>query len=238
MVDYLDALRRDGDALLHAAGTDPGADVPTCPGWSTTDLVAHVGRIYRYVARQARSQEQEPGDETPVAAGDEFGATADALAELLVVLTEVDPDAPAWNWDRDAPNVAGFWRRRMALETAVHRWDAQDATGTPAGFAADLACDGVDEVLRGFLPRRRGRSKEELTGTVHLHATDAPPGSPAEWTLDLGPRGAVAIRPVHEKADAAMRGPASDLFLAVWGRPAKALERFGDASLLAAARAQ
>jgi uncharacterized protein (TIGR03083 family) len=235
--DYLDALRRDGDALLHAAGRDPAALVPTCPDWTTTDLLAHVGRIYRYVARQARNPEREPDDITDVPADEVAAATADALAELLVVLAELDPAAPSWNWARDEPNVAAFWPRRMALETVVHRHDAEAATGTPAPIPAELACDGVEEVLTTFLPARRGRRKEALTGTAHLHATDAPAGAPGEWTVEFGAAGATALRHGHEKADAALRGPAGQLLLAVWGRPAE-LERFGDAGIAAAVRAQ
>lgn len=239
MVDYLEALRRDGDALLHAAGRNPLADVPFCPGWSVNDLLAHLGGIYRYVARQVRSEERLPDDDTTLAPEVVPAQTADALAELLLVLAETDPQAPAWNWDRDAPDVAGYWRRRMAMETLVHRWDVESAAGTPVPLDPELSCDGVDEALTGFLPRRRGRIKEEIVGSVHLHATDAPAHAhvPAEWTVDLGPRGAVHVRRVHEKADAALRGPAEQLLLAVWGRPAE-LERFGDARLIEAIRAQ
>jgi uncharacterized protein (TIGR03083 family) len=234
---HLDRLRREGDALLHAAGADPAADVPTCPGWSVTDLVEHVGGIYRYVARQARTAEQVP--EQPSPARDPLAATADALSELLIVLAETDPSAQAWNWDRNSPNVAAFWPRRMALETVVHRFDAQFATGAPppTPIDAELACDGIDEALTRFVARRRGRSKEGITGTVHLHATDAPPTIPAEWTVEFGPAGSTVVRHVHAKADAALRGPAGDLLLAVWGRPAT-LDRFGDESLIAAVRAQ
>jgi uncharacterized protein (TIGR03083 family) len=237
MPDYLDALRREGDAFLHAAGADPEAAVPSCPGWSVTDLVAHLGRVYRYAIRQARSTEQEPGDESRVAPDEVLATTADAHSELLIVLAETEPNAPAWNWDRTQANVAAFWRRRMALETVVHRWDAQVATGTPTPIDAALACDGVDEVLNQFLPRRRGRAKEDISGTVHLHATDTLPTIPAEWTVELGSHGATAVRRVHEKADAALRGPAGELLLAVWGRPAT-LDRFGDPDLIAAVRAQ
>jgi hypothetical protein len=29
-----------------AAGADLGAPVPTCPGWTMTDLLRHVGEVY------------------------------------------------------------------------------------------------------------------------------------------------------------------------------------------------
>ena len=41
----------------------------------------------------------------------------------------------------------------------------------------------------------------------------------------------------HEKGEAALRGAASDLYLATWQRPAD-VERFGDEKLLDAIRAQ
>jgi uncharacterized protein (TIGR03083 family) len=237
-MDYLDALRRDGDALISAAAHSPDAPVPSCPGWTTTDLLVHVCRIYRYVAVQARSDEPVDRDTAEIAGDDVPALTADALAELLVVLAEIDPAAPSWNWARSAEATAAFWPRRMAMETAIHRWDAQLAVGTPGPFDPALACDGVDEALSVFLPARRGRTKEDVTGTAHLHATDAPPEARSEWTIAFEPQGAMTIRHVHEKADAALRGPAGVLFLAVWGRTADGIERFGDETVAAAVRAQ
>ncbi len=38
----------------------------------------------------------------------------------------VNPDTPAWTFSAaGAPHNVGWWQRRQALETAVHRWDAQ-----------------------------------------------------------------------------------------------------------------
>lgn len=235
--DHLEALRRDGDALLHAAGRNPMAPVPTCPGWSVVDLLAHLLRVYRYAARQARSEERLPGDDTELAPEAVPAAVADAHAELLLVLAELDPDAPAWNSLPDAPDLAGYWGRRMAVETALHRWDVENAVGQPTPIEPALACDGIDEALTDLLPRRRRRAGETMAGSAHLHATDAPEGSPAEWTLTLLADAAVHVRRSHEKADAALRGPAGELLLAVWGRPAD-VERFGDAEIAAAIRAE
>lgn len=237
MVDYLDALRRDGEAMLHLAGRSMEALVPTCPGWSVLDLLAHVLRVYRYAARQARTEQRLPGDDTVLAPEAVPAAIADAHAELLLVLSELDPEAPAWNSIPDAPDLAGYWRRRMAIETALHRWDVENAVGTPEPIDPALACEGVDEALTQLLPRRRRAAGETLAGTAHLHATDAPAGSPAEWTLELLVEGPVRVRRTHEKADTALRGPAGDLLLAVWGRPAD-VERFGDEAIAAALRAQ
>src|ERR1700709_2063336 len=151
MVDHLEALRQDGDALLHTAGQHLGAPVPTCPGWSVADLLAHLLRVYRYAARQARTEHRLPGDDTVLAPEAVPAALADAHAELLLVLTELEPDAPAWNALPDAPDVAAYWQRRMAVETALHRWDVEHAVGAPAPLDPALSCDGIDEALTELL---------------------------------------------------------------------------------------
>jgi uncharacterized protein (TIGR03083 family) len=237
MLPYLDALRQDGDALLAAARQDLRAPVPSCPDWDVETLVAHVARIYTYVAQQARSADRVP-DDPPVPQGEAIlDFFAEAHATLLLVLKETPAETPAWNWSRSAPDTAAFWPRRMAHETSVHRWDAQSAAGTPDPIATWLACDGVSEMIDIFLAMRRGRAKEEITGTVHLHATDPVDGVPSEWVIELGPRGATSWHEGHEKGDAAIRGAASDLLLSVWQRPSGA-ERFGDTTLLDAIRAE
>lgn len=237
MLPYLDALRQDGDALLAAARRDLKAQVPSCPGWDVEMLLGHVARIYSYVAQQARSAERV-ADDASVPSGDALlDFFAEAHAALLLVLRETPADAPAWNWARNAPDTAAFWPRRMAQETTVHRWDAQSATGSPDPIPTWLACDGVSEMIDVFLAMRRGRAKEEITGTVHLHATDPVDGVPSEWVIVLGPRGATSWHEGHEKGDAALRGSASDLLLATWQR-SSAAERFGDSTLLDAIRAE
>ncbi|HEV3504110.1 MAG TPA: maleylpyruvate isomerase N-terminal domain-containing protein, partial [Actinomycetes bacterium] len=47
-IDYLQALRDEGTALVAAArlGLDP--PVPACPGWAVADLVLHTGMVHRH----------------------------------------------------------------------------------------------------------------------------------------------------------------------------------------------
>ena len=51
----------------------------------------------------------------------------DGVDLVTDALLRVDPTSPAWSWTDD--RTAGFWARRQANETAVHRWDAQLADG-------------------------------------------------------------------------------------------------------------
>jgi uncharacterized protein (TIGR03083 family) len=119
----------------------------------------------------------------------------------------------------------GFWARRTAHETAVHRWDAQNAGGPPDALAADLAVDGLDEYL-GILSAFPGRRFPQR-GSIHLHATDAP----GEWLVRLDAEG-IRVTHDHAKGDVALRGPASDVLLVLLGRKTPdAVDVFGDADL-------
>src|SRR5262249_11922066 len=119
----------------------------------------------------------------------------------------------------------GFWARRTTHETAMHRWDAQHATGSEQAVDPELAADGVDEYLGllAWFPRRRFPE----AGTIHLHATD----TPGEWLIRFA-RVGLDVGREQAKGDVAVRGPASDVLLALFGRkPADAVELFGDGAL-------
>ena len=227
-----EAIRREGhalDASARAAGVD--AVVPSCPGWKVADLLAHTGRIHRWVTailvegREVRGEhwsENEPPPENELL--DWFAAGVDPLADALLAS---GPDVEVWTWTPD--KTSGFWARRQSVETAVHRYDAQLAAGTPAPVAPDLAVDGVDELfdLIPFWPwadRVKGDGE-----TLHFHCTDGE----GEWFVRLHPDGVTVTRE-HAKGAVAARGSASDLLLFLYGRvPAERLDVFGDTALLA-----
>ena len=75
----------------------------------------------------------------------------------------------------------------------------------------------------------RGASHLPGSGeSIHLHATDGE----GEWLVRLGGDGLVVTRE-HAKGDVAMRAPASDLLLFLYGRAGAAdAEVFGDATIL------
>jgi uncharacterized protein (TIGR03083 family) len=155
-----------------------------------------------------------------------FEATS---AKLEAALRAAPPDQRVKDW-WTPQQTAGFLQRRLALETAIHRWDAQCATGTPDSIESTLAADGIDEVLDIQITDRRQWAPHRLQGsgeTYHLHRTDGE----GEWLIRFAPEGPIVTRE-HAKGDIALRGTASDLFLFLWHRiPADQLEIFGDASL-------
>jgi uncharacterized protein (TIGR03083 family) len=230
--EYATAIRREGHALTGAA-TRAGVDaaVPSCPRWNVGDLLGHVGRIHRWVTNVITSGPDAPSahwsanDPPP---NDEvlswFGDGVDPLADALV---GAGPKVEVWSWTPD--HSTGFWARRMANETAVHRYDSELAGGPAAPVTRPLSVDGIDEFF-DLLPFWRGAENVRGNGeTLHFHCTDGD----GEWLARLDPNGLVLTRE-HAKGDVAARGTASDLMLFLYGRvPASDLEVFGDAELLA-----
>jgi len=231
--EYLAAIRSEVDAMAEVARTAPlDTNVPSCPKWTIADLVEHTSRAHRWAtANLAQApadgpimdQQQRPEDEA-VADWLEAGSGA-----FLDKLSSVEPSQPCWTWTDD--HTAGFWARRMAHETAVHLWDAQNAAGAPQPVPPAMAVDGIDEIFELIPFFNRFSNNTEPWGhgeTIHFHATD----EAGEWLVQLNPDG-ITVTKEHAKGDAAARGPASDLLLVMFGRKEPStLELFGDTSLL------
>ncbi len=199
------------------------------------DLLAHLGRVYdRLIGMLADGApfvtltDWRPTPTGP-AAVPWFHERAATLVELF---GRTDPEQPSTFMT--GPTTARTWFRRMAQETSIHRVDAQQALGgTVDPISADLAVDGIDEVLTVFAPRLPAARWAAVAGgdrpaTIHLHCTDAE----GEWMLRLGAEGLTVTRE-HAKGDVAARGGAGAIDQVLWNRlPASALERFGDDALL------
>lgn len=229
--DHRRLLELESLALASAAPDHLGVEVSHLPGWTVQHLVGHAAWVLRYVTAVL---EADPGDpprrssvpEPPV--GEEVLAWfADARSALLRAIDHTDLDVARATFT--GPQPARWWVRRMAHEVAMHRWDAQAATGTTDPIDAHLAVDGIDEVFEVFVPARLDLERLAGTGeTMHLHATDVE----GEWLCTFTPE-RVEWSHGHAKGDVAARAPASDLLLLLWGRlPPSRLELFGDASLL------
>lgn len=221
---WLAALRAEGPAIVRAvAEADPGAPVPSCPEWTVDQLTGHLVRLYRWVGGHVgRGVVTPPEDLAPAGPATATAAEYEtAFADLLTLFDVLDPEMPAWNPDPQAKRVA-YWQRRVAHDTAVHRWDVQmAAVGLTEPLEAKLAADVVSEVLDTLLPGGRGRRAADRHGMVALSATDLD----HTWHIRLRASGGVALLDtdtllddddLHERVVAA--GPASDLALALWGR--------------------
>lgn len=164
-MEYAKYLAADATRLRAAAG-DLTASVPTCPDWTVADLVRHVAEVYLHKTECMR-RNARPEDWPPDLSGEEPLALFDrAYAALSAEFAARSPESPAWTWYAPEQN-AGFWLRRMAQETVIHRVDAELAAGVPASQVPDeLALDGADEVLERFLGYGSRTWKEDLGGLL------------------------------------------------------------------------
>ena len=75
---------------------------------------------------------------------------AEGAAMLVDALAAAEPATPVWTWDHH-DHTAGFWYRRMAHETLIHRVDAEQAHGAETQANQQLCADGIDEMLTKFI---------------------------------------------------------------------------------------
>lgn len=216
------------EAKLLAEAAERGgldANVPTCPGWDMRELLRHLGMIHLWAAghiaeRQDASWGDDLGEFTKF--WPELGTfwpDDDQLIEwylmtnanLVQTLESAPPDVDSWTF-LPAPSPLAMWARRQAHETAVHRFDAEIAAGTPVGFDPIFASDGIDELLAGFAPRK---SEFPIAGptSVLVRAED----TDDHWHVTLAPDGITAARS-EGPADVTLAGDASDLYLNLWNR--------------------
>lgn len=150
---YLAHLDADSHLLAAAAAKGSGRDVPCCPGWSVTDLVDHVSQVYASrtdIVEQGLVDTWPPRRPRPAGVDSLEWFRAEA-ARLSAALAAADPAAPATTFADD--KTVGFWIRRMAHETLVHRVDAEQAHGYESLVDPELAADGIAELLEVFVTR-------------------------------------------------------------------------------------
>lgn len=214
----VELITTDSDALAAAAGRDLAARVPSCPDWSTADLVRHVLEVHRSWSRIVAEGLTEPDwrDEPMPDDADLIPAFLAGAHRFADVLARTDPESPCWTWGPE--QNAGFVQRFQVQEAALHRWDAEQAVGTPAPIATDGAADSLAQ-LEGLMPLAAPDAPAGYT----LLATDAP----VDVTLRPNPDATVV---------GALHGTASDLLLVYWRRlPVDAVDVSGDGAAVAAA---
>ncbi len=253
---YLAHLDSDVEALLHSS-VDYSLRVPGCSEWNLGDLLGHLVAVYRHkIVTLETGQRPSPGSWTGLGQReDPRAALESAYQRLRELLHELAPEHPAWTFSESEQTVA-FWHRRMAQETAIHRWDAQSARGveTAEPIETDLADDGIDEFL-GWLQGvfepaldpvldsgndDKDDDKDDGEGTAT--ATLLLQTQSHAWLVALRAGTATVVgRPasLDVAADATLRGSASGLVLEVWGRPGEhEVETIGNSAVIAEFRAR
>ncbi|MCB0931257.1 MAG: maleylpyruvate isomerase family mycothiol-dependent enzyme [Mycobacterium sp.] len=223
------------------ADADLSLPVPTCPGWTLSQLMVHVGRGDRWCAHIVAERSGDyidpravPGGKPPTGQDAEIAWLRAGVPALLDAVKATGPQTPVWTFL--GPRPAQWWIRRRLHETAVHRADAALALGAGFDLDPDLAADGITEYLERVVIRASdegpGAGDRPLVDgqSLHLHATDPRLGGAGEWTI-LGRPDGIAMDHEHAKATTALRGPARDILLAIVRRGTAAelgLEMFGD----------
>jgi len=217
---YLDVIGEEVSRLAEIVRSNPKGQVTACPGWSVDRLAWHLAGVFRSWATQVAVGDPESfvsTDELPDL-GDSAAAMEVEATHLIRLLEDKGPDAASWNWS-DEDYTTTWVARRTALESAVHRVDAELADGTQHDIDCELAVDGIDERLEVHLRLALvGDPEANLGGSLCLVCSD----NDAAWVVGVE-HGRLRWRHGRGPADTALVGRASDLFLYTWNRvqPAK-----------------
>lgn len=198
--EQLDTITTEGQRLLDFAARDLDQIVPQYPTWTLRDLVIHTASIYARTVTVCATlpQERIPAPHLP-AGRDPLDWFRKSVSALVDAFSGTDPKAEVWFMTPD--RSVGAWRRRMVIETGVHRWDAQQALEDPEPLLPFVAVSGLDEFGDMWLPRLGDLPTLEVT------ATDLG----RSWKYGSGEPSTVAA------------GTASELYLRLMARPGASL---------------
>jgi uncharacterized protein (TIGR03083 family) len=236
-IDNIAVIEAEGARIVAALDANRDGRVPWSDDWTVATVAQHVGGVHHVVAKVV--EDRPAGDfslfkslDRPDREDPGLGAwVAEGTAALAAQLRATDPAAECWSWWPEGGN-AGFWQRRMAQETLVHRWDAEQGAGVTADrMAPEVAADGIDEYLDVFVAVTRMLNSAPAGPSIHFHCTD----TDGEWLLELPVGGERVLTREHRKGDIALRGPAEGLLLVAWGRmspSAAGVDVVGDATVL------
>lgn len=237
LVDYgrlLDVLDIEVELMAAAAhGVEQATPVPGCPGLTVGETVRHVGSVYRHVYAWLQDGRRPAQWQRAPASGETLEGFLRTGSRSLVTHLADHPAGqfcPTWWWEDE---TYGFWRRRMAHETTVHRVDVQAASRAAISpIDRDLALDGIDEILTLWWLRRL-----EIMGvTGTREATVAVRSGGREWLASAGPAGTSVARvsPGTVRSDAVISAEPMAVYLWLWGRvPPTVVSSAGDEDAVA-----
>ncbi|WP_067430230.1 maleylpyruvate isomerase family mycothiol-dependent enzyme [Nocardioides jensenii] len=198
------------------------ASVPTTPDWTVRKLVVHQGMVHRWAAALVRGDPAEPEryEREGQAAIDPLDWLRDGAIEVVTAISVAADDLAAPVFLNDAPPAREFWARRQCHETTIHAVDALSAALGRYPKAADtwisdeVALDGIDELLTGFLTRERSRLRSPDPMTIAVR----PEGTELGWEVAVSTNPAVTRRTSHPHGDVELTGSPVSLYLALWNR--------------------
>lgn len=225
--DHLEGLRVALVAFVrHAERAGLAAAVPTTPDWSVRRLAAHLGMVHRWSAAVVRGEDVTPAalEQQGIDAPDPLEWLRDGAIEVVTAISGAPSDLDAMVFLPEAPAARDFWARRQCHETTVHAVDALAAalgrrpTAADADWiTAEVALDGIDELLRGFVCR----PASELRSVDPLRIVVVPTAGSRAWVVDVGeepPVTTVVDRDTAPGGDVLLEADPVALLLTLWNR--------------------
>lgn len=252
-LEFPDLLRLIDDrsaAFRAAVASAPSLEVqvPTCPEWTLSDLVQHLGQGRR---RWAAVVVAGPSTVDPASRATQGIGTSEETASvkaeppgrealdawlaastqaLLDALRQAGPDRGCWTWwdTSQSPQTCGAVARHQLQEISVHTYDAQLSVGAAQPLPDEVALDGVEDFLSTCVATTTAWPHDPAV--VDYHATEG-----RSWRLWLSGDGARFARlpepvstgstaagedrvPAGDAAYASARGTAAELVMAFYGR--------------------
>jgi uncharacterized protein (TIGR03083 family) len=231
---YFALIDADTERMLEMGERGLDADVPSCPGWTVADVLGHQAMVYAHKVRvMADNGWPDPWPPAEFRDRPPIEFLREAKDDLFQEFARHDVAEQTTTFGDDTTVM--FWVRRMALEVAVHRNDAELAHHAATAIPDDLACDGVDEILQVML---HGNWAEWGAKTEHpVDAVVAIETGGHRWRCDVTEAVVDVVAESAEPADATVTGEPSDVFRWLWGRAGdEAVQIAGDATAVAELR--
>ncbi|TDD47804.1 maleylpyruvate isomerase family mycothiol-dependent enzyme [Kribbella antibiotica] len=212
---YLEQLKAESDRLGEVARLGLQAPVPSCPGWTVETVVAHVAQVYLHKIEVLRlGALPKPWPPAGLDERDTLELFDEARAAIVVALEQAGTAKQTWTFNPN-DSTSAFWFRRMAMETVVHRVDAELAHDVVTPIAAELALDGIDELL---FPSLAGPWWEEGDTKFPIDATLRITSEGRSWTIAADATSITVTQGAEGEAAAEIFGDPGSVYLWLWGR--------------------
>ncbi|MEC3915534.1 maleylpyruvate isomerase family mycothiol-dependent enzyme [Nocardia sp. CDC160] len=206
---------------------DLSVPVPTCPGWSLSDLIVHVGRGHRWAAAMIADRASErlawdavPEGFLPTDVDEANVWLRDSARLVLEAVEKTGGEVRVWT-PVGGLLPARWWIRRRLHEATVHGADAALALGRAVSLSSGLAADGLSESLDILQAALAFQNREQPPlpegATLRIDADDdgaqqcwvvRPRGNNIEWSVGGEPAAATVT----------VRGTSASVFLAMMRR--------------------
>ena len=213
---YRELLAEDFRRLRSLVGEADERPVPDCPGWTAADVARHTAMVYLHKVASIRDGEMPREGWPPehLRTAEPGPLLDDAYAQLVGQLdTHAPGDHAATWWPPD--QTVGFWLRRMAHETSIHRHDVERRRrgGRPPW----------PRTSRSTASTRCSTRCSPATGPTR--SCPRPPGSTVvlesaghTWAVTLEPSQVTLTRDATGQPAARVAGEPGAVLLWLWGR--------------------